>query len=541
MEDGLTIHEPIDGHAVPDMNIASDMTRLRLVAHAALISILIFVFLAAHASLPSGPTPPWSVAWDQSRYITASAAWSILDLSPSRHWYPPGYSILGALFERITPYDSFLVPNIACLVISQLASASIARRMFPDWRNAGPLGAIIFLTTTIGTSLGLLSWLVPWTTTPATATILLALIAALRLIERPNLTRALLAGTAIGAIAFFRPSDAVPVAIAAELVVVPYLIQTTRKNAFAVVGGLIFGFLTASGTTAVIIAITSGFGADTYYDLSSRYGFELGLIPSRWITLFLSGNPIYDGVGTPTVRADLHAGLAENFPWIIFGIGGMAACLVGGRVRTIHVLLCTWLILHVSLMLSYRDLHISGLWLYWNYHYFKPIHPILAMYAVFLIRNLLDGPLSMRSAIALGAMIVASCWRVDLVPTGTLVTPVLPGPVLLPSMDHLDDAVIVPGNLSWSTLDTKTQQIQIGSVRYQNSYDFRIYRRRHDLIIVPLRHLASGRGKLHAPGLKLSEGTPIRAAKQELVFGLPCLFSLAGQKICGELGAPVLP
>lgn len=523
------------------MNRPFDTARVRIVAHGALLFLLILVFLTTHMSLPGGSAPPWSVAWDQSRYLTASLAWSHLDLSPVRHWYPPGYSMLGALFQKITPYDSFVIPNIACLVICQLASASIARRLFPDWRNAGLMGAAIFLATTIASPLALLSWLVPWTTTPATAAIFLALVATMRLIESPSMTRALSAGAAVGAIAFFRPSDAAPVAIAAALVVLPCLIQITRKNAFAVLGGLSLGFFAVCAATAAIIAMTSGFGAGTYYELSSKYGFELGLIPSRWITLFISGNPIFDGVGTPESRANLHVGLAENFPWIVFGIGGMAACLASGRVRAIHVLLCTWLILHIALMLSYRDLHISGLWLYWNYHYFKPIHPILAMYAVLLIRNLLNAPLSTPSVAALAAIIAAFFWRVDLVSTGTLPSPTASGQVLLPSLDDLTDAAIVPGNLPWSLLDAKTQQIQIGPIRYQNGYDFRIYRRQHDLIIVPLRHLAAGKGNLHAAGLKLTEGAPIQAAKQQFVFGLPCLFSIAGREACGKLGAPLLP
>lgn len=466
-------------------------------------------------------------------------AWSALNLAPDRHWYPPGYSLLGAIFQKITPLDCFLVPNLICLALSYFATIVLARRFFPGWHNAGLAGAAAFLVTTVGAPYGLASWLVPWTTTPATAAILLTFVSTLRMVERPNFTRALLAGVALGTITFFRPSDAIPVATAATLVVARHLFGSGRENIFTIATGAVLGASTVVGIVSLIIGATSGFGAGTYYALSSRFGFEPGLIPSRWVTLVISGNPIYDGLGTPVSKAGLHVGLAQKFPWVISGVAGIAACLASERIRAAHVLLGVWLVLHTAMILAYRDLHISGLWLYWNFHYFKPAQPVFMLFTILLLRNLLDRTKTMRSSIAaLGAIILAFCWRAELVPIGSLAT--MSGRILLPSLDHLNNAAIVPGNLTWAALDAKTQKINVGMTQYENSFDFRIYRRQHDMIIVPLRRLDAGRGVLHAPGLKLTNGATVIVARQQLVFGLPCLFNLAGYEICGRLGAPFL-
>ena len=518
----------------------SPADRTILYTHALLLALLAAAFLVAHSFLPNAPSPPWRNWWDQSRYMEAAKAWSELDLSAARHWYPPGYSLLGSLFQHVTT-DQFLLPNLACLILSQIACACLARRMFPGWANAGLAGAATFLVTSIGTFKGMDAWLVPWTSTPATAATLLSLVAALRLAETPNLPRALIAGTAIGAITLFRPGDALPPAIAASLIVAPRLLSIGLRRAVWVAAGSVVSAAAVCALGLGLIAATSGFGPGTYYEFSSKLGFEFGLVPSRWVTLVVSGNPLYDGVGTIRNISGQHAGLAQFFPWIILGVGGMAACLASLRLFAVHVLLGVWLVLHMALMLSYRDLHMFGLWLFWNYHYFKPALPVFGLFGIALYMALADRKIALRSGIAaVAAITLAFGWRAELVPTGALPAPATASRIPLPSLDHLDDAAIVPATLAWPDTGADAQSLFVGSKQYANLFAFRLYRREHDVMIWPLRRLAPGDGVLHATGLSLAQGMPVVKAERRISFAMPCLFNLAGTVVCGQAGAPLL-
>jgi hypothetical protein len=103
----------------------------------ALIAIFLFVH-SRYLGLPSYGTETggWRDYADQSKYIEAARAWSEWDLTPSRHWYPPGYALMAAPFLWLTPHDRFLLPNLACMLTCQLACVALARRMFPYHRFA---------------------------------------------------------------------------------------------------------------------------------------------------------------------------------------------------------------------------------------------------------------------------------------------------------------------------------------------------------------------------------------------------------------------
>jgi hypothetical protein len=277
--------------------------------------------------------------------------------------------------------------------------------------------------------------------------------------------------------------------------------------------------------------------------MSARYGFEIGLIPLRWVSLVISGSPLFDGVGTERVEAGLHLGLAQIFPWIITGIGGVAACLAGARIRTVHVLLASWLALHVSMMLAYRDLHMLGFWLYGNYHYFKVTQPVFLLFSIVLLQHLFDRRRVLRCAAAsLTAIVLAFGWRAALVQVAVLPASPASGGMVLPSLDHLQDAAILQGNGSWKEIYSGKHRIVIGTAPFGDPYDFRIYPRARDLVVVPLRPLPAGQAVLmDAAGLRLVPGAPVVQARQQIDFGLPCLFNLAGTARCGTEGAPLIP
>jgi hypothetical protein len=532
---------------------APGQSRLVLMGLAGLTLALTAVFLFAHARYPGLPAPGtetggWRDWADQSRYIEAARAWAEWDLTPARHWYPLGYPLLAAPFLRITPHDRFLLPDLACLIASQFACAALARRMFPQSRFASLWGAGAFLAASVGTLPGLKSWLIPWSTTPAAALTFAAFVAVLRLAERPGIGRALLAGGAIGGIVFFRPGDAAPVALAAAVALTPRLLTMPIRPAAGVAAASVLAAAVVAALAACIIAVTSGFGPGTYYALSAHQGFELRLLPLRWVSLVIDGRPLFDGVGTERAEPGLHRGLAEVFPWIIAGVGGVAASWLGRREKRVHVLLATWLAAHLTLVLCFRDLHILGLWLYGNYHYFKVTQPVFLLFALVLAVRLTDRATRKRAAVAaVAAIVLMFGWRASLAPMPEQMAPEQAAPatsngIAIPSLGSLDEAAIVQGTGTWNAFYYGAHVLTIDGTRFRSLYDFRLYPRSTDFLLVPLRPLPPYPGVLEvAEGVRVQSGVPAVKARQVILFGIPCAFGLAGTAVCGGLGAPLIP
>jgi hypothetical protein len=509
--------------------------------------LLCAVFLYAHSRYPgvpsaNGETGGWNDWNDQSLYIRAAQAWAIGDLSSGQHAYPPGYALLAAWMRPITPGDRFLLPNIACLIVSQWACASLSIRMFPRLRFARAVGAAAFLIASVGTVIALKSWLVPWTSTPAAAMTLLTLVAVLRLSERPSALRAALAGAALGAIVIFRPADSAPVALASSLAMLPTLIALPVRRAVVVATIAILSSSAMLGIAALLTGISSGFGPASYIALSKAVGFEFRLLPMRWVTLVIDARPIWDGVGTERVEPGLHLGLAEVFPWFIPGVAGMAACLVSKDAKRVHVILALWFAAHMALMLCYRDLHILSFWLYGNYHYFKVVQPVLLLFAAALPLGFFDGTLRLREGFAAVATVVlAFGWRAVLVPGLSVpVTATSQNGIVLPSLNHLSSAAIVVGQGSWASIYKGDSVLAIGGEVFHLNQDFKIYPRSKDFLVFPLRKLPRGPAVLHVvDGIDITADIPSQAARQKIVFGLPCAFGLAGATDCGTEGVPL--
>jgi hypothetical protein len=516
-----------------------DKGNWRNLALVALCLIMAVVFLAAHAVYPGLPSVQETGGWrdwnDQGLYLRASQAWAEGDLRAASHWYPPGYPLMASALLRITPHDRFLLPDLASLLICQLVCARLAIRLFPALRWAAALGAACFLVASLGTLPGLKSWLIPWTTTPAAAAILLTLLAVLRLAEQPGPGRALAAGAALGAIVLFRPGDVMPVALAACVVMLPVLWRLKLRRALVVSCCAAVAASCLVGLALALTAATTGFGPETYYGQSAATGFEWRLLPLRFVTLVLDPRPLFDGVGTERVEPGIRRGLAEVFVWMLPGLAGaVALCASRARLR-VHVLLGLWAAGHLALLLCYRDLHIMGFWTYGNIHYFKVVQTVLLLLAVSAAIAMVDGRFRLReTGVALVVLVGLSCWRAELV-VGDAVGPA--GSV--GDLSALDHAAIVPGGGTWAALYSGAHTLAIGGEIFHHNDDFKLYPRTGDFLVVPLRLLPPGDAVLELDSGAVQTG-PARAARQVLVFGVPCLFGLAGANICGRLGAPLI-
>src|SRR5689334_7426259 len=88
-----------------------------------LLGLVVFsaAYLAAYASqemLPGEqPMPTWEHWHDQGQYLRSARAFADGNLDASEHWYPPGYSLLGAPFVHLTPTNPFVIPDFVCFVL----------------------------------------------------------------------------------------------------------------------------------------------------------------------------------------------------------------------------------------------------------------------------------------------------------------------------------------------------------------------------------------------------------------------------------------
>ena len=265
----------------------------------------------------------------------------------------------------------------------------------------------------------------------------------------------------------------------------------------------------------------------------------------------IDARPIFDGVGTERVVPGLHRGLAEVFPWMIAGVGGMAACWFGRGSKRVHVLLATWLAAQMAMMLSYRSLHILGLWLFGNYHYFKATQPVFLLFALTLAVRLADRATRWRSAAAaVAAIVLLFGWRASLVPmpasetatTASEAAAATASAIAVPGLGSVDEAAIVRGTGPWNAFYYGRHLLTIDGVAFRNNFDFRLYPRSTDFLLVPLRPLPPHPGVLTvAEGVRIAPDAPVVKVRQVVSFGLPCLLGLAGSRVCGSLGAPLIP
>ena len=482
-------------------------------------------FLLAHHIYPLTPKSAsfdsgWWVWTDQSRYYRAARAWAAGDLRASQHWYLPGYPLLGALFVAVMPAEPFLVPDLVCLVLTGALMAALAGRLAAGLPYARLLGAVAFLVTCILSRDGLKSWIEPWTSTPLAVVVLGTLLAALRFGDRPGVGRGFACGLLWGAIVMVRPTEAVAAGVPAALFCLATLLRSglapgrATGVALAGVAGALLPLLATLGIHLTLF----GWALGHYLAESLGTGFEWRLLPLRWVTLVVAPWPLHAGGN----------GIGVQFRWVLPGFAGLLTCMFADRGRRgPHWLVGVAVMLHWMLYLTYRDLHPEGLWKYGNYHYFKWTEPVLALYAVLLLR--LAVLRRTRLAAAGGVCVVAfTClWRAELTPLpageqdareeGAHV-------IVLPSgLTQVSDAVFAAATGSFEGIYIGPDIVTVGGRRIFYNGDIKAYPVAGGMVVAPLRPFAPGAVRIEtAPEVTLDPGVPPILVRRHLVFGLPC-------------------
>ena len=459
----------------------------------------------------------FSVGVDQQHYLDAAKAWSVLDLSAAHHHYPPGYALLAAPFEWVTPWQPFMLPDLACLLVSLVLFVRVAQRLTPGWGDAVP--ALCFLVTVLsGKWMAFWLWIMPWTSTGSAPLQYLSVLLALRFGERPGRMRAFLVGLAIALVTGFRPSDAAVLLATGAGYVAWVLIRDRAGVRVWVWTAAAAGLGLAVGLLPWIAAHLAIFGASpgAYVSKSTGIGLEWRLLPMRWVMLVIDPRPLLPE----------GAGIAEVLPWVIPGIAGLLMAMVPGRGRHVApaVFVVATIALHWALYLAYRDLQPYGLWHFTNIHYFKWTLPFLMLGAVRFLAALFTQGERRRVVFAAVVTLLMFVWRPVLSDARPMSVSASGSAVDLPDgLSPLSDAMFLPLDGAWRALYFGLFDLRVGGAVFQNTRDFKVLPVPGGALVLPLRVLPFGPATLDlAADVTLRREGDFRAFTQAIRLGVPC-------------------
>jgi hypothetical protein len=500
----------------------------------ALLSVVLaarYVWVYLHHPLgPDNDLPAtgWFGWADQSAYLAAARAWATGNLDPYQHLYPSGYALLAAPFVWLMPADPFVIPNLLCWVGSLWLFAALGARLAGGIPGARAISGTVFFLVTVAELRAFYSWEVPWTSTPAATLTFASLLLAIRSVdeERPRLAWA--AALLAGLIVLFRPTDALVIVPAVGVWVLAGM-QPWRGWRPAAVLALGAGCAVAVGPALLVAThvATHGWSLGYYFAMSRRVGFEWRLLPLRWVTLLLSPRPLYPQ----------GEGYAEVYWFVLPGLAGIVAMVLGDTGRRFrHAVVGGAAIAFLCLYLCYRDLHVLGLFLFQNQHYLKWTLPLFGLYALALPYLLVLRRRVTACVVAVAVVASLSCWRAELVaiPAQPPATVLAGGEGLaLPrGMKRVADAVLAASPDDFLGLYFGKHTIEADGQSFDAGIDFKLIPVPFGFMMIPLRPLPGGPSELHlAAPIRLSPAAVVVAARQAIVFGLPCLIA-PGRPVC---------
>lgn len=362
-------------------------------AHAAPIAaaVLTLAYLWSYFSAQGLPgNLSGSIGWwnwfDQGKTLESARAFGSWDLSATRHWYPPGYSLLGAPFIgaglRAHP---FVLVDLACLLAAFGAFLGFASTCgLPR-----PAAAVLFTGAVLWPP-QMAEWAIPWNSTPAAALMWGVLAACGQWLAGQR--RPVLLGALAAAMPAFRPTDTGPVAVCLLWVLVAdWRAGTLRARSLAM---LLLGVVLAAVPQLVLHVLIHGPHPSGYMVQSRAIGFTPYDFPWKAYVLLADPTPWFtDG-----------AGMLQRLPWMALGLAGIIPALLRGRATG---LLAAALCAHGAVYLSYLDLLPTGLWRYNNIHYWKWTGPGYALLAWLLVLDLVRWRRALPSYAAAGSLLVA--------------------------------------------------------------------------------------------------------------------------------------
>ena len=264
-----------------------------------------------------------------------------------------------------------------------------------------------------------------------------------------------------------------------------------------------------------------GFHESAYVVSSGLVGFEWRFLGLHWVLLGLDPHPMIDD----------GFGLVEAFPWLPLGLAGCLICVVAPSRpagRLIHLTVAVAACLHIALYLCYRDLYPEGFFRYWNYHYYKWIMPVMALYAVILTYELACGPRRViKATLTVAVLAILLPWRPELGRITPLRTGTSPDPLhtldFASGLHSIRDVVLVAADGDREAIYGGASALSINGHGYADRADYKLLPAPGGFLLVPLRPLPDGQARLTVGrGVRLDPTAAPLHARQRLVLGLPC-------------------
>ena len=351
---------------------------------AALAYIAVYFAIPATPGNSPGAHPlGWWGWFDQGKYLLSANAFAQFDFSPDKHFYPPLYPAIGAIFLKWSSGHLFFAPNLAALIWFAYVFIRFADLYIPRWGSI----ALLFATTIFNHTL-FENYVIPWTSTLCVALLASGILGLVWLAEVRDGVRDRVSGlqvffvaTCLGLLVPTRPADAVVGCVIGLGLLIGYwrtrresieCVPRTSHFLVLVMAGSIIGPLLFLGFNMFVFGSPLG----GYIQVTGSNGFFPADLAEKFVSIWLDGFTLY---GEP------NAGLTERYPWLFVSLAGLIWVLIrgDGALRSVAVAIVLLFVLY----LPYGDLLPNGLWRYLNIHYFKWTFPFLALFAVLLIKQ----------------------------------------------------------------------------------------------------------------------------------------------------------
>lgn len=374
---------PLNGRS----GLAERLSALRRarIGDAWILLALALIFLIAYLAQPAlpGNQPQHPLGWwgwtDQGQYLKSARAFAQGDISWENHFYPPLYAFLASFFVKFLPNHPFVLIDLTAFLLFGLAFFRAGRLAFPDF-----VLLPMFVAAAVMPRILLAQYVVPWT---SSGTLLLSSFLLLSLVgvaEGGPVSRrgALAFGFAAGLVLPCRPADLTvvfPMALAYVwhgIARAPVPAVRRGQLLLAVAGGGIVGPL----AYVFLNLKTHGHPFGVYYDQTVNvFGFAWADLGEKLFSLLLDSRPLY-------LEDDA---IARRFKVIYLALPALVWTILRGPwlFRTIALAVA----MQFAVYACYVDLLPTGLWRYFNVHYFKWSYPFLLLFPAIFVRDIYRG------------------------------------------------------------------------------------------------------------------------------------------------------
>ena len=343
-------------------------------------ALVLYTLGYLHHPVTPGNNPDFPLGWwgwfDQSNYLKSARAFQNGNLAPNEHFYPPVYSLIGAvgLFSSLG-HPFFFVNGIALVFVVHVM-VRLGCRYIPRWASIAVVFAVCFVCDRVRDA-----YVVPWTSTITAACFALGLLGGLWLVESaerqrmPSLARVGLVGFGLGLVVPTRPADAVVVVVVGLGLVVTCCLQRSRiftsvRDWIRPLSVFVIAGLLGPAFYLWFNSYVYGDAFGGYLAAGSANGLPLRDLPEKSVSMFLDGSTVYGEPG---------GGITDQYPWLLLGIPLMIVALITGD--ALLRLVGAYVVGMFALYLPFGDLLPTGIWRFQNVHYFKLALALVALLA----------------------------------------------------------------------------------------------------------------------------------------------------------------